>query len=56
VTSGTFSPALQLGVGIGFINDTFKDAGSKIFFGDEKNTVSASLVKRPFYKNGSLKA
>jgi len=56
VTSGTFSPALQLGVGIGFINDTFKDAGSKIFFGDEKNKVSASLVKRPFYKNGSLKA
>ena len=56
VTSGTFSPALQLGIGIGFMSGGRKDAGSKIFFGDEKNKVAASVTRRPFYKNGSLKA
>jgi aminomethyltransferase len=56
VTSGTFSVALQLGVGIGFMNTPIKDVGCQIFFGDEKNKVAATVTQRPFYKNGSLKA
>jgi len=56
VTSGTFSPALQLGIGIGLVSPACKAAGTKIFFGDEKNQVAAAVTKRPFYKNGSLKA
>jgi aminomethyltransferase len=55
VTSGTFSPALQLGVGLGFLETSSYALGKKIFFGDDKNKASASVVKRPFYKNGSLK-
>ena len=56
VTSGTFSPALQAGIGIGFMGRHSKDAGIEIFFGDEKNKAAAIVTKRPFYKNGSLKS
>jgi aminomethyltransferase len=56
VTSGTFSPALQAGIGIGFMSRHSKDAGIEVFFGDEKSKSSAIVAKRPFYKNGSLKS
>jgi aminomethyltransferase len=56
VTSGTFSPALQVGIGIGFMGPRPKDAGTQIFFGDERNKAAAIVAKRPFYKNGSLKS
>lgn len=56
VTSGTFSPALQAGIGIGFMSRHSKDAGLGIFFGDEKNRAAAVVAKRPFYKSGSLKS
>jgi len=55
-TSGTFSPALNLGIGIGFMGPGLKKSGTKIFFGDEKNKTAATVTNRPFYKNGSLKA
>jgi aminomethyltransferase len=56
VTSGTFSPALSVGVGIGFISREAKKTGTPVFFGDEKNKAAAGMTQRPFYKNGSLKA
>ena len=56
VTSGTFSPALQVGIGIGFMGLKFKAAGTQIFFGDGKNKAAAIIAQRPFYKNGSLKS
>lgn len=54
VTSGTFSPALERGIGIGLVSEPLK-AGDKILFGDEKGKNSADVAARPFYKNGSLK-
>ncbi len=56
VVSGTFSPALQVGIGLGFIETSQFSSGKKILFGDEKNKATANIVKRPFYKNGSLKS
>ena len=56
VTSGTFSPALQLGIGIGFMGPFAGSAGTPIFFGDDKGKTAATVTQRPFYKNGSLKA
>ncbi len=56
VTSGTFSPALQVGIGIGFMSHDIKEAGTQIFFGDEKSKAKGLVVQRPFYKNGSLKS
>jgi len=56
VTSGTFSPGLNIGVGIGFMSRLTQDIGASVFFGDDKNKSAATVTKRPFYKNGSLKA
>ncbi len=55
VTSGTFSPALNAGIGLGFIKTDAARQGKKIFFGDEKNKISATISPRFFYKKGSLK-
>jgi aminomethyltransferase len=54
VTSGTFSPALGFGIGIGLIRQPMKP-GEEIIFGDEKSRNSAVVATRPFYKQGSLK-
>ena len=54
VTSGTFSPGLQRGIGIGFV-DALAAKEGRLFFGDAKVREPASFTKRPFYKQGSLK-
>lgn len=54
VTSGTYSPALTAGIGMGLVRQPLK-AGEQIIFGDQKSKNSAVVVGRPFYKSGSLK-
>ncbi|MEI6438236.1 MAG: glycine cleavage system aminomethyltransferase GcvT [Candidatus Omnitrophota bacterium] len=53
--SGTFSPALGIGIGMGFLKKEFTSHGKEIIFGDEKFKERADLVARPFYKEGTLK-
>jgi aminomethyltransferase len=55
VVSGTFSPALGRGIGIGFLKKEFTSMGKNIIFGDTKLKANAEIVPRPFYKEGSLK-
>ena len=55
VTSGTFSPALSAGIGIGLVTEHALKSGDRILFGDEKSSSPATLTARPFYKDGSLK-
>ena len=55
VTSGTFSPSLQKGIGMGFISVANNTLEEKVIVGDEKNKIEARLVSRPFYRKGSLK-
>ncbi len=55
VTSGTFSPGLNAGVGIGFFEKGENVLEKKIFFGDDKTKTESIITRRPFYKNGSLK-
>jgi aminomethyltransferase len=55
VVSGTFSPSLGVGVGIGFFKKEFTGTLKDIIFGDEKMKVNAQAATRPFYKAGSLK-
>jgi len=54
VTSGTFSPCLNSGIGLGFVDVQHAGQGSKIFFGDDKNKNVAVIVPRTFYKSNSL--
>ncbi len=50
VTSGTQSPSLNKGVGMGYVNKEFSKEGSEIFIRIRKNDVKAQVVKTPFYK------
>ncbi len=50
VTSGTMSPSLKKGIGLGYVPRVFKDIGSKINIQIRKNAVPATVVKLPFYK------
>ncbi|MDO6820424.1 glycine cleavage system aminomethyltransferase GcvT [Zobellia sp. 1_MG-2023] len=50
VTSGTMSPSLGKGIGLGYVPTVFTEAGSKIHIQIRKNAVSATVVKPPFYK------
>jgi aminomethyltransferase len=51
VTSGTMSPSLNKGIGLGYVESTFSDPGSEIHIQIRKNTVKAKVVKLPFYKS-----
>lgn len=55
VTSGTFSPGLERGIGLGFVAEKYFSIGKKLFIGDGKNKLEAEIVGRPIYKKGSLK-
>ena len=50
VTSGTMSPSLGKGIGLGYVPPIFSDIGSKINIQIRKNAVPATVVKLPFYK------
>jgi aminomethyltransferase len=50
VTSGTMSPSLGTGIGLGYVPIVFSELGSKIHIQIRKNAVSATVVKLPFYK------
>jgi len=50
VTSGTMSPSMGKGIGLGYVPTVFADVGSKIHIQIRKNRVPATVVKPPFYK------
>ncbi len=50
VTSGTMSPSLEKGIGMGYVPNVFSEIGSKIYIQIRKNAISATVVKLPFYK------
>jgi len=50
VTSGTMSPMLGKGIGLGYVPMVFTDVNSKINIQIRKKAVPATVVKLPFYK------
>ena len=50
VTSGTMSPSLRKGIGLGYVPSVFSDPGSQVFIQIRKNAIPATIVKPPFYK------
>ena len=50
VTSGTMSPSLKKGIGMGYVKAGFSKVGSKIFIQVRNKTIPATVVKLPFYK------
>ncbi len=50
VTSGTMSPSLNKGIGMGYVPAEYATEGSEIYIRIRKNDVPAKVVKLPFYK------
>lgn len=50
VTSGTMSPSMNVGIGMGYVTTENSAVGSDIFIRIRKNDVPAKVVKLPFYK------
>lgn len=50
VTSGTMSPSLKKGIGMGYIKTSYAEAGKEIFIEIRDKKLKARVVKTPFYK------
>ncbi|MEC3908165.1 glycine cleavage system aminomethyltransferase GcvT [Tamlana sp. 2201CG12-4] len=50
VTSGTMSPSLGKGIGLGYVPTIFAEINSKINIQIRKKAIPATIVKLPFYK------
>lgn len=50
VTSGTMSPSLKKGIGMGYVNTGHTKFGSEIFIQVRNKALPATVIKLPFYK------
>ncbi|MGA9269506.1 MAG: glycine cleavage system aminomethyltransferase GcvT [Lutimonas sp.] len=50
VTSGTMSPSLKKGIGMGYVNTSHTKFGTEIFVRIRNKDIPAEIVKLPFYK------
>lgn len=50
VTSGTMSPSLKIGVGLGYVPKSFAKKDTEIFIQVRKKAILAKIVRLPFYK------
>ncbi|HKJ07135.1 MAG TPA: glycine cleavage system aminomethyltransferase GcvT [Flavobacteriaceae bacterium] len=50
VTSGTMSPTLKKGIGLGYVTKPMSKRGTEIFIQVRKKEVPAVIVRLPFYK------
>ena len=50
VTSGTMSPSLGKGIGMGYVSKEMSKLGNEIFIKVRKKEIPATIVKLPFYK------
>ncbi len=55
VTSGTFSPSLEKGIGLGYVPSALSEIGTKLEIDIRGKKTSAVVVPAPFYKNGTRK-
>ncbi|MBN1398050.1 MAG: glycine cleavage system aminomethyltransferase GcvT [Bacteroidetes bacterium] len=50
VTSGTYAPSLQKGIGMGYVETEYSNTGTEIFISIRDREFPASIVPLPFYK------
>jgi aminomethyltransferase len=56
VTSGSYSPSLGCGIGMGYIAKNHCLPGTKLILKNNATEINAEVVKKPFYTSGSLKS
>jgi len=54
ITSGTMSPSLGKGIGIGYVNSKYTNAKQNITVDIRGKVKKGMIIKPPFYKKGSL--
>jgi len=50
VTSGTMSPTLKKGIGLGYVEKTYAKRDTELFIQVRKKAIPAKVVRLPFYK------
>jgi len=55
VTSGSFSPSLSCGIGLGSVDIAYAKIGEKILIKSDSVEIEATITEKPFYKNSSLR-
>ena len=50
VTSGTMSPSMKIGIGLGYVSTEHAALDSEIYVEIREKGVKAKVVKLPFYK------
>jgi len=50
VTSGTMSPSLKKGIGMGYVTKEFSKRDTEIFIQVRKKAIPAKIIRLPFYK------
>jgi aminomethyltransferase len=50
VTSGTMSPSMKVGIGLGYVSTSHSTLDSEIFIEIREKGIKAKVVKLPFYK------
>jgi len=54
VTSGSFSPSLSYGIGMGYVLSEYNKIGSKIIVQNGNVEMEAEIAEKPFYKKGTV--
>ena len=49
MTSGTYSPTVDGGIGMGYVERKYSEVGKQIVIGVRGRLVEAEIVKLPFY-------
>ena len=55
VTSGSFSPSLGFGIGIGYVENGYDWIGAYIAIKNERSELSAQITDKPFYRKGTAR-
>ena len=55
VTSGTQSPTLNSGIGLGYVQKNYSKIGTELHMLVRGKKLKCKIVKSPFYRKGSLK-
>jgi aminomethyltransferase len=55
VTSGSFSPSLGFGIGMGYIENGYDWVGAHICLKNERGELAAQITNKPFYKKGTAR-
>ena len=48
MTSGTMSPCLKIGIGMGYVKPEFSKAGNNVYIKVREKLLKAEVVKLPF--------